>query len=341
MNRAHIRKLTSLFASPFPFDRLKKWSGQQFIFPFYHTVSNIPLPYISQLYPIISEKQFRNDLDFLLRKYNPASFSDVQQFAQGRKLKSKPLFFLSFDDGFAECVTVIAPILKQKGIEAAFFINPAFIDNRALSHRQKLSLIIEKLSKAEPAERKKAGKVFALKDTSHQSLVLRLKQLTFSDLKLIDEIAEILGINFIQLLDEFKPYMTLNEIKKLHDDGFLIGSHGYDHAEFNELHPDRMKQQIEQSFSWLENHLKIGKRIFSFPFTDHNIPLWFFEYLQKEANVVVSFGTAGLKTDMAYGNIQRIPVELEGFDSIKKILKAEYFYHLVKIPLNKNLIIRP
>lgn len=340
MNRSRIRHLASLFASPIPFDWLKKWSGQEFIFPFYHTVTDKKLPFINPLYPLISEKQFRNDLDFLLRKYNPASFAQVIQFAQKRKSASKPMFFLSFDDGFAECATVIAPILKKKGIEAAFFVNPAFIGNQGLSHRQKLGFIIEKVSIAKPMEMKKALDIIGLKNNRRQALALELKKLKIGDLKKIDEIAELFELDFNLLTKKFSPYLSLEALKKLHDDGFWIGSHGFDHAEFQELHIDTMKKQIEDSFAWLETHLKIGKRIFSFPFTDRNIPIAFFEYLKNEAGVVVSFGTAGLKSDTASANIQRIPAELGGFNSIHQVLKAEYFYYLAKMPINKNLIIR-
>jgi peptidoglycan/xylan/chitin deacetylase (PgdA/CDA1 family) len=179
-----------------------------------------------------------------------------------------------------------------------------------------------------------------LKNNRRQALVLELKKLNIGDLKKIDEIAEIFDLDFDLLTRKFSPYLSLEALKKLHDDGFWIGSHGFDHAEFQDLPIDLMKKQIEESFAWLETHLKIGKRIFSFPFTDHNIPIAFFEYLKNEAGVVVSFGTAGLKSDTASGNIQRIPVELEGFNSIHRVLKAEYFYYLAKMPFNKNLIIR-
>jgi peptidoglycan/xylan/chitin deacetylase (PgdA/CDA1 family) len=167
-----------------------------------------------------------------------------------------------------------------------------------------------------------------------------LKKLNAGNISIIDEIADVLEIDFGKLTTEFKPYLSLRALKKLHYEGFHIGSHGFDHKEFQLMQPSEMKQQIEESFSWLETHLKIEKRIFSFPFTDHNISLSFFEYLQNEANVLLSFGTAGLKYDSASRHIQRIPAEMHGFTSLRQILKAEYLYYLAKKPVNKNLIVR-
>jgi hypothetical protein len=101
-----------------------------------------------------------------------------------------------------------------------------------------------------------------------------------------------------------------------------------------------MKEQIKKSFTYLERNLNIKNRLFSFPFTDHEIPLAFFEYLQNEANVLLSFGTAGLKKDTVPIHIQRIPAELEGFFSVRQIIKAEYFYYLAKALAGKNQILR-
>lgn len=340
MKRTGIRKITNGFAKPFPFIWLKHLAGQQFIFPFYHTVSNTEIPHIRNLYPVCTEEQFRSDLTFLLSKFQPATFPDVLDFVKNGKKSSKPYFFLSFDDGFAECATVIAPILKEKGIEAAFFVNPAFIDNPDFSHRQKISLIIEKMTAANKSEIEKIRQVLATENSSFEALEKALKKLTFKDGGKIDKLSTVLDLNFKLLAAKIKPYLTLEQLKKLQSEGFTIGSHGLDHSEFQLLTTEKMKEQIEKSFTYLERNLNIKNRLFSFPFTDHEIPLSFFNYLQNEANVAVSFGTAGLKNDTVPIHIQRIPAELEGFDSVRQIIKAEYFYYLAKALAGKNQILR-
>jgi len=340
MNRASIRKKAGTFSKSFPFDWLKQLSGQQFIFPFYHAVSNSEIQHIKNLYPVCTEDQFRSDLNFLLSKYQAATITDVLNFVNSGKKNSKPFFFLSFDDGFAECATVIAPILKEKGIEAAFFVNPAFIDNPDFSHRQKISMIIEKTATANKSEIEKIQQFTETENLPLEATAKALKKLTFKDEEKIDKIATVLDLNFKQLAGQIKPYLTLKQLKKLHSDGFTIGSHGFDHSEFQLLKTEEMKQQVEKSFTYLESNLNIRNRVFSFPFTDHKIPLSFFNYLQNEANVVVSFGTAGLKNDAVPIHIQRIPAELGGFDSVRQIIKAEYFYYLAKALAGKNQILR-
>jgi len=340
MNRGSIRKTAFYFSKPFHFDWLKQLSGQQFIFPFYHIVSSAEIPHIKNLYLAYTEDQFRGDLNFLLSKYQPATFTDVLSFVKNGKKKSNPFFFLSFDDGFAECATVIAPILKEKGIEAAFFVNPEFIDNPDFSHRQKISLIIENLANSNKSELEKIHQLLVIENLSLEETAQVLKKLTFKDGGKIDKIAAALDLNFKQLAGRIKPYLSLEQLKKLHSEGFTIGSHGFDHSEFQLLTTEEMKQQVENSFTYLESKLNIKNRLFSFPFTDHEIPLSFFNYLQNDAKVAVSFGTAGLKNDTAPIHIQRIPAELEGFDSARQIIKAEYFYYLAKALAGKNQILR-
>lgn len=41
---------------------------------------------------------------------------------------SEPLVAFTFDDGLSECFDMIAPVLEEYNVNAAFFINPNFID---------------------------------------------------------------------------------------------------------------------------------------------------------------------------------------------------------------------
>ena len=86
--------------------------------------------------------------------------------------------------------------------------------------------------------------------------------------------------------------------------------------------------------------LNIQNKLFSFPFSDYKVPMSFFTYLTRNAEVDLSFGTAGLKNDPVETHIQRIPVEKDGFSSAEEIIRAEYFYYIGKALLGKNIIKR-
>lgn len=328
-------------SQPFTVKWLGQLSGQNFIFPFYHLVTNAPTPCVKHLFPVPTEKQFRQDIDFLLSHFLRAGYDEVVHFVESGKKQKNPSFFLSFDDGFAECYHIVAPILKGKGIPAAFFINPAFVGNKRLSHRQKVSLLIEKgLQSPSQGLLKRAGELTGSLLRESDDLVKILKRFTIADMEKINALADLFEIDFEEALNKFQPYMSLSEIRQLKSDGFVIGSHSFDHPEFNVLNEERMKSEIEQSFQFIESNFKTERRVFSFPFSDLGVPLSFFRYLANEANVEISFGTSGIKRDGAPRHLQRIPFELHGFKSAEAIIRSEYFYYLGKALFGKNLVKR-
>jgi peptidoglycan/xylan/chitin deacetylase (PgdA/CDA1 family) len=81
----------------------------------YHAVENQQPSFITG-YKVKSTLDFRNDLEFLLKHYKPATLEEIKNNREG-----KALIHFSFDDGLKSCYTNIAPILKEKGIPASFF----------------------------------------------------------------------------------------------------------------------------------------------------------------------------------------------------------------------------
>ena len=264
---------------PFSEEALRKMSGQHFIFPYYHLVADEAPLHIKNLYRPINLKQFQADLDFLQKHFQAASVGQVKAFVENGKVADEPLFFLSFDDGMRECYDVIYPILKERNIEAAFYINPAFLDNKTLFYKHKISLIIEAL-KAGEGRAGQVAKLMNFDDDSRESLIFRVLELV--DVELIDGIAKLLEINFHEYLESVKPYMTLRQTKEIQEAGFLIGSHSYDHTHFNNLSGEEMQGQLIKSFAFIDEYFKPATRSFAFPFYDMGVPKSFFEFLKEE-----------------------------------------------------------
>jgi hypothetical protein len=121
-------------------------SGQKLFLPVYHLVCNEAPAHIKHLYQTRNEKLFRQDLDYLLQHFQPLGLEDINAIVfEGKSLK-KPGFFLTFDDGLREIYDVVAPVLKEKGVPAAFFLNSAFHNNKALFYRYQASVLIDKLA---------------------------------------------------------------------------------------------------------------------------------------------------------------------------------------------------
>lgn len=106
------------------------------ICPFYHAVSDTPLPHISPLYRHRTEQEFRADIDWLLAHYEPIHWYEIDTYERAYK----PAFCLTFDDGLKEFYTIVAPILEEKKVPCVCFLNSAFIDNKDLMFRYKEAL---------------------------------------------------------------------------------------------------------------------------------------------------------------------------------------------------------
>lgn len=79
--------------------------------------------------PILdSEDYFRFQLKQLSRYVRFVRIEDAVSLIMEKKTVDIPLVAFTFDDGFRECYSMIAPVLEEFGVNAAFFINPNFAD---------------------------------------------------------------------------------------------------------------------------------------------------------------------------------------------------------------------
>jgi peptidoglycan/xylan/chitin deacetylase (PgdA/CDA1 family) len=328
-------QLLVILARYLPVEKYISEGNHRFIFPFWHVISDVPQPHWSQLYCALSADKFERDLDFLLKHYKPASFEDVSRYVSNGKADRK-LFFPTFDDGMSECFSVIAPILKKKGIQAAFFINPEFVGNKMLFHRHKASILLNQ-ARGKKVKKEAIGHAEQIVKTSiHQFL----RQSAYTDHPILDQLADILGIDFQDYLNRQKPYLSLEQIRNLQTDGFLIGAHGMDHREFFLSSESEIINEISASMSFVIREVNPPAKLFAFPFTDFEVPDRVFEKAIELNLWDISFGTAGIKDEPLPRHIQRIPMESKNRNDAKIILRKEYLEYFIKKILGKNIVRR-
>lgn len=312
-----MNKLLKLF--------ITKILGNKVIFPFYHLVSDQECPHIRHLYPVKRISTFEKELDFFQRNFQPITWDEILNHVINDSQPKKPSFFLSFDDGLSECSSIIAPILKQRNLEAAFFVNTDFVDNQALFFRYKVSLLIDKTEKS--------------KFNVHYSKN-ELLQLRYCDTEKINLIAERLEVDFNDFLKSQQPYMNWSEIKNLRNEGFVIGSHSSDHPLYSDISLQQQIHQTKTSMDILAENLDLKQRIFSFPFTDDGVGNSFFDFVFDTNLIDLSFGTAGIKDDVYSRNIQRLPMDLYSGRPEYFVLKNILLYRFKRI-LKKNKVVHP
>ena len=183
--------------------------------------------------------------------------------------------WLTFDDGYRDCIEYVLPSLLRSGATATFYIPTEAIFNRKLLDVNKIHILLS--SRFTPTE------------------IVEFSRRSFDDLQIEDAIGQTFDELFIkngienlwnnketefikklfqkllpaglrkQLLervfnqmvdrtesswvDEF--YMTPDDLQRLEDNGMEIGSHGHSHEWLGEMSTDAQEFEITKSFDLL------------------------------------------------------------------------------------------
>jgi hypothetical protein len=323
-----------------PLSTLVHITRQNRILPFYHSVSDQILPHLKHVLKIRNIDTFNADLDFFLKHFRPVDALELLKGVREGSAWKRPVFYLSFDDGLKECATVIAPILKSRGIPATFFINTGFTGNRELFYRFKVSLLLEKVLSHTPTVLKT---IHSILDKSHVppgDLRKRLLSVTYNQKDVLDEVAGLTGLDFREYAASREIYMNEEDIQHLLEQGFTVGAHSIDHPLFRDITLDEQVRQTNQSLEYLRDVFHVSPLLFSFPFSDDGVHTSFFHHIhQPEGMVDLTFGISGLKKDILPTHLHRIPMETGAY-SAEQIVTGEYLYFMLKSIFRKNKINR-
>ncbi len=333
------RQILSLVSPALPLKLMIGATGQKLIFPLYHAVSNESPAHLRHLYRIKTSAEFERDLDELCKYFDPLSPEILRAPGKLRKRK-KPGFILSFDDGLREVAEVIEPILSKKGIPALFFLNNAFIDNRAMFFRYKASVLCDIIQKASEHSLPEAeiANILGLGAFDKPKVLAAILRVGYLHKSKLDALADLTGFDITRYLAEVRPYLTALEIGDLQKKGYHIGAHSYDHPRFTDLNEEQMKFEVTASLEDIEQRFSPPMKFFAFPFTDHGIPARVINAVfQNQPDAI--FGSAGLKHEKQAFHFQRIPFE-KSAHSATAVLKTEYLYYMLKAMIGKNLVVR-
>jgi peptidoglycan/xylan/chitin deacetylase (PgdA/CDA1 family) len=240
------------------------------LLPYHHVVSNEFLPHINQLYAFKNVQQFTEDLDFLLKHYKPLHPDDLAKAIYNHAAIPPGSFLLTFDDGFREVYDNIAPILEKKGVPAIFFINPAFVDNRELFYRCKISLLIDELKNKTADLLPDYSKVLAAAPAT-DTVIATLKNLNQNNAAVLDVLANNIHFSFQDFLEKQKPFLTSSQVVDLHKRGFTIGAHSMNHPYYHLLSVEEQVRQTIDSCNYVKELLRTEECHFSFPHSDAGI----------------------------------------------------------------------
>ncbi len=323
---------------PLPFGVLRWAAGVNPLIVNYHVVSNNRLPHIIHLYKYRDIDTFNRDLDFFSSQYHVIGLPELlNSMTKKTKLPEKSLL-ITFDDGFREIYDIVAPILKKRKLTTTVFITKNFLDNADLNYDNKKSLLIDALSGLiNEKSRIKLQDILIQHNLYNYDLKRSILAIPYAKRQVVDILAQILQIDFVEFLKNQQPYLSTRQVEKLLNEGFTFGGHGIDHARFSELGIEDQFLQTYESTDFICRRFSLDYRVFAFPYTDNKISVNYFSGISHKIDA--TFGTQGLLKDSIHTNFQRISVE-KFSHSAEKTIKFNYLRKVVYKILQKDLIKR-
>ncbi len=303
---------------------LQDYGFQPPLILYYHTVSDESLPHIEHLYKYKGIESFKRDLDYLASHYTMISPSQLLN----KESIPDDSCLLTFDDGFSECKTIIAPLLLEKGIEAAFFITSDFLDNKDMYFRNQLSVLINALDKNEYSQTQLecCNSLFPDSMVDGKELKEAILTLSYENKDILDRAFTILDLDMKEYLGKSKPYMSSEDVQWLVDKGFYIGSHSINHAPLNKLPFDEQINQMLESTNTICSKYNLPYRISSLPHNDRGLEGAFFH--QMRLNLDLLFGGHGLTHKPNFNYYKRVNPEHNR--NIRFFLEKQFGIKLVR-----------
>jgi peptidoglycan/xylan/chitin deacetylase (PgdA/CDA1 family) len=297
---------------------------------YYHVVSDEQLPHVKHLYSFRNVAQFKRDIETFCRVFTTISLHQLLDCLKRGTSIPHNSFLLTFDDGFSEIYHIIAPILREKGMPATFFLTSACLDNRAMAHHNKLSILVDVVQNraTEPA-RRETCRLLDQYGTDDSHLEQRILAIEHSQDQLVERIAQVLDVNFDAFLSARQPYLSSAEVRDLIKMGFSIGGHSLDHPMYPALSLNEQLHQTVESVRFVCERFELNYRAFAFPHGDRNVSELFFSELHRGGNVDISFGTGGIARETMASHFQRFSMENSSAPA-KRIIARSYVRSLYK-----------
>ncbi len=249
---------------------------------------------MSERHHVLDLDLFDQQLDVMAKKYEFILGNDLLALDNDASALENKIW-LTFDDGYRDCIDYVLPSFLEKGVIGTFYIPTEAIFERKLLDVNKIHILLS--SRATPKEIVRiAGELY-----SELSLEADL-EISFDELfarhgvanlwndgetefikKLFQKLlpTEIRKKYLTNVFDQFSErsesswvdefYMTPDDVQTLIDNGMEVGSHGHSHEWLAEMTVDRQHDELTKSFAHLDSVVNDGKvRSMCCPFGSYN-----------------------------------------------------------------------
>ena len=322
-----MHSISSHLLKPVPMRGMIRLSGIRFILPYYHLVSGETPAHVKYLFPVRTPDSLNKDLDFLAQQFHPVTLDELINIVHNGEKRRKPVYHLLFYNGLCEFHDIIAPVLHKKGIPATCFLNDKCIDNQSLYYRFKSSLLIDRLRSKKPGSEEWClfHQWELANDLNGKYYRKVLLDITLDREYLLDELAQVIHVDFGEYLKREQPFLTTQQIKSLISQGFSFGT-----IFTGNVHNDKSNcgESFASSVENIQSHFNLSHSVLA---ADSNLGTGVKEltdYLRTNEKYDLCFGNTSIPKENIKNYLTCFSAEISG-KPMKQIIKAHCLRHLL------------
>ena len=237
---------------------------------------------------------FLKQLEVMRKKFSFITSEDALCPNKEGVIEQNPIW-LTFDDGYKDCIDYVLPNLLSVDARATFYVPTEAIFERKLLDVNKIHILLSSPQTstqlvnicAEIFNELRFSRVvnesfddlfcrFGIanlwNDAETEFLKKLFQKILPADLRkqlLAEVFAQVVYRSESSWVDEF--YLSPDDVRRLHECGMEVGSHGHSHVWLEELSVDKQRADIEESFRLLELELgALRNRSMCYPFGSYN-----------------------------------------------------------------------
>lgn len=236
------------------------WRGRSLLILMYHRVLAEPDPMLPDEPDAV---RFAAQMDLLARNFNVLPLSEAVERLQKSSLPPRAVC-ITFDDGYANNLTVAAPILAARKLPATVFVATGFLDGGRMFN----DTVTEAVRRApQELDLRSIGlgscrlEDLAARRRAVGELLGRLKYLSPEERRQqADRVAQIVGAELPRDL-----MMTESQVRELVRHGIEVGAHTVNHPILTRVDDSTARREMAENKSRLEDITEAPVRLFAYP----------------------------------------------------------------------------
>lgn len=270
---------------------------------------------------------FREQIEYFKEHFSVVTMEQVIDSLDGKTVLPENAMLLTFDDGYIDHYRYVFPVLKEYGMQGSFFVPSGILKYKKVLDVNKIHFILACMDIDDLLPR-----VYALLDTYRKNgyeietneilfdklavanrwdckEVIFVKRLLQSYLEehlrgeiVNDLFEEAVGVTEEEFSEQL--YVNMEQIKEMREAGMFFGLHGEGHYWLNKLPPDKMKQDIDNGFSFFQSVIDPNYLVMNYPYGGYNEDV--FAYA-REIGCKVGFSVEARHADLDLDNPMILP----------------------------------